>query len=138
MPRLPGRLLAIALLLAAAPAGARVVRYDCTLQVPVSQSWIPKTLRIEQDAGSGRVTVFDPVIRLLVGAPVPGVTAAETARRVAFTWELKNVTAPGTKQRVPALSYTATIRKRTLDITVTMVPSAYDNTFQATGTCRVK
>lgn len=132
------RLVAGALLsLVAGAAWAESVTTVCTLQVGRQQAWVPTQVVIRREKDSDTVLVNDPIILQFVRRPVVGRVKTETATRITFAWELKNIQNDA-GQRVPNFLYRATVQKATGVVKITAIPSGYPTTFSASGHCDVK
>jgi hypothetical protein len=119
---------------AGAAAQAAGVRYDCTFDTGNARdgNWVPSVLVLQHDTGSGKVTVFDPVIKHFNGKPIEGRLSTETNARSEFAWDLNVRTARGADSR---MGYTFVYYKDGRPAKIRVDPRGYDNRFSGEGTC---
>ena len=127
----------IAVLATSVPSMARVVIYTCELDVARSQGWVPEQVLIEHDTATDEVVVTDTVTNHFTGKPSKGEVLFENARRITFSWELRNLQSPS-NQFTPAMKFRGTLQKPPRRISVTATPVGFGNSFRAEGTCQVR
>ncbi len=91
---------------------------------------------IAHDAADRIVSVSDALIQGVTGGPLLGELATDNATRIVFKWTVRNV--PNTSGQNASLSYRATIFKADGRLEMSMRPLNYDNSFSASGTCRIE
>lgn len=112
------------------------VRYDCRFDTGNARdgNWVPEILVLQHDTGSGKVTVFDPVIKHFTGKPIEGRLSAETKARSEFSWVLDVRTVGGASSR---MAYTFVYYKDGRPAKIVAAPGGYDNRFSGEGTCKL-
>ncbi|SFE80704.1 hypothetical protein [Roseivivax sediminis] len=126
------RLLALPLLLLAAPAAATETLV-CALSQHGNGNWIPEILFVGYEDGADTAVVSDPVILHFNGRPMTANIAADNARRITFAWKL---TASDGRHRISAFIYRATYLKGSGRMTISATPAGFSNRFTGQGTCR--
>lgn len=129
--------LAFLAVLGATPAAqAAGLRYDCKFDVGNARdgNWVPEVFVLQHDTASGRVTVFDPVIKHFTGKPIEGQLNAETKGRSEFSWDLNVRTKTGEDSR---MGYTFVYYKDGRPAKIRAEPRGYDNRFSGEGTCKL-
>jgi hypothetical protein len=129
--------LAVLAVLGSAPtAQAEGVRYDCKFDTGNARdgNWVPQVLVLQHDTTSGKVTVFDPVIKSFTGKPIEGQLNTETKARTEFSWDLNVRTKSGADSR---MGYTFVYYKDGRPAKVRAEPRGYDNRFSGEGTCKL-
>jgi hypothetical protein len=123
--------------LSAFAAQARDMTYICTLKVPASQGWVPSQLVILHKDDEPTALVNDPIIAHFVKKPVEAKVVANNRKRIAFTWELKEIV-NREGQETQRFNYRAAYIKTTGKISVSARPDGFSDVFDAYGTCEVK
>lgn len=133
------RRLALVLALLAAPAAAAdTLRYDCKFATGTKRdgNWIPSVLILHHDRGTGRVIVFDPVIKHFVGSPIEARLESENAARRSFAWSF-DTRAGGGRNQTARMGYRMTWYADGRPVRMRAVPSGYDNDFDSEGACKL-
>ena len=120
----------------AAAAQAAGVRYDCRFNTGHVRdgNWVPAILVLQHDTSSGKVTVFDPVIKHFTGVPISGQMTTETRARTEFSWDLDVRTGSGGDSR---MAYTFVYYKDGRPAKLRAEPRGFDNRFSGEGTCKL-
>lgn len=133
--RTPGIGGCIAAVLAAMPAAAAVTRYECNFPENgrLGGGWVPTVVVVQDDDRTGKIMVFDPLIKNFVGVPIEARRGDETVARVTFVWTLET----RVKQQAAKMTYRLTHYRNGRPATVKVLPGGYDNSFSGDGTCKV-
>lgn len=125
-------------LLASLPmnAFAAPVVYVCNIDTNRTNSVFQSQFVIAHDVAERVVSVNDALIQGVSGGPLLGDVASENGTRIVFKWTLRNV--PNSGGQSASLAYRATIFRADGKLDISMRPLNYDNSFSATGTCRVE
>ena len=129
-----GLMAVVVLLGAASVVQAEGVRYDCKFNTGNARdgNWVPEVLVLQHDVKSGKVTVFDPVIKHFTGVPITGRLSTETKARSEFSWDLRVRTPAGGDS---VMGYTFVYYKDGRPAKMRAEPRGYDNRFSGEGTC---
>ena len=121
---------------ATATAQAASIRYNCSFDTGNARdgNWVPAVLVLQHDTTSGKVTVFDPVIKHFTGVPINGQMTTETKARTEFSWDLNVRTQNGADSR---MAYTFVYYKDGRPAKVRAEPRGFDNRFSGEGTCKL-
>lgn len=122
----------------AQPAGAPPFRVMmCELVDESGTGWVPDFLMFtHQDQGpnAGRIEVFDPILRDLVGRPIKAVITNQDRRSLTFGWALAKVTNLS-GQRTERLDYRLTVRISDGSAEMQATAAGYENTMLGRGRC---
>jgi hypothetical protein len=129
--------LALTLLLAALPciAAASPVVYVCDTGTGSEQTYLQGQIYFAYDAEAKVVSVNDAVINHENGGPMDARVSSDNATRLVFSWSLENLR--NSTGQTASWDYRAVFFKATNKFDVSLKPRGYDNSFQASGTCRV-
>ncbi|MGL4320544.1 MAG: hypothetical protein ACRCS3_06740 [Paracoccaceae bacterium] len=112
------------------------VVYVCGVDTGRTSGAFQSQLVIAHDVEERVVSVNDALIQGVTGGPLLGEMASENSRRIVFTWTIPNV--PSGTGQVASLIYRATIFKADGKLQISMRPLSYDNSFNATGSCKTE
>lgn len=130
------RTLAISICLVSTTQQAFADRYVCEMKGTRPGEWIQKDLVIDHDTKTGKVLVSDAVILHYFNRPIEGRVDVDNDRRRTFKWSVEG--AKDSKgQYGPSMDYSATYRKGTGKVSVSMIPVGYANHFKRGGKCKV-
>ena len=108
--------------------------FVCDTETGQQQSLLQDQIVFAYDAEAGKVSVADAAIIALAGGPLAARVSSDNTTRLVFSWTLENVrNATG---QVSTLDYRAVYFKATNQFDVSLKPRGFDNSFQASGTCR--
>jgi hypothetical protein len=110
--------------------------YLCDTDTGRQQSILQDQMAFAYNAESGSVSVSDAVIVSETGGPIDARVSSDNATRLVFTWTLKNLT--NAAGQTVTLDYRAVFFKADNRFDVSLKPRGYDNSFMASGTCRVE
>ena len=120
-----------------APGGSRPVVMMCQMVDDSGTGWVPDFLMLtRQTAGpnTGRIEVFDMVLKTFVGRPIQARVTADTRDSRSYGWALAGVrNAAG--QRTDRLDYRLTVAKADGRAQITATARGYDNTMTGSGRC---
>lgn len=114
-------------------AQGRPVVMLCSFDERNPGGWIPEVVLLTRQE-SGRVEVFDPILRALVGRPIEARVVADNRRERVYGWALAGVRNMN-GQWADRMDFRLTLHKA--DSTATMVISVqdYDNVITGRGVC---
>ncbi len=125
------------LLAQAGPRGSDPVVMMCQMTDDSGTGWVPDFLMLtRQTAGpnTGRIEVFDIVLKTFVGRPIQAQVTADTRDSRSYGWALAGVrNAAG--QRTDRLDYRLTVAKADGRAQITATARGYDNTMTGSGRC---
>ena len=109
----------------------------CQISDDSGTGWVPDFLMLtRQTSGpnAGRIEVFDPVLKTLVGRPIQAQITADTRESRSYGWALAGVrNAAG--QRAERLDYRLTVDKADGRARVTAIAQGYDSNMTGSGVC---
>lgn len=135
--------LAVSMVVATVPAAAlahkaaNLVVYKCSFHNPPPHSAIVGPLFLEMNRKTGKVRVFDPVIKYQVGKPLKARVLTNSDRRLTVRWIIHEArgTLNGKPWRFPGLSYEMSILKPDDNLVLVTRSHAADNSYSARGQC---
>lgn len=129
----------LALTLAPLAAQAAVTIYDCRFSTGTARdgNWIPAVLLLRHDTATGKIVVFDPIIKLFVGTPIEARMTEETPRRVTFSWVVDARNLPREHQAA-RMNYRLNYYRNGQPARMSATPSGYDNDWTGEGTCTLR
>ena len=117
----------------AAQAMATPVIYTCSNASDRQFSILQQQIVISHDEATQQVFVSDPMILSVVGKPLAGKVNSDNAKRIVFSWTVKNVV--NADNKTATLLFKGTYFKRGGKFLISARPLGYDNTFEDQGTC---
>lgn len=111
----------------------------CEITDESGTGWVPEFIILtRQTAGPnlGRIEVFDPILKNLLGRPIQARITAEDGKSRSYGWALAGVRNQS-GQRTERLDYRLTVSRRDGAAQVTATALGYDNTMTGTGVCGV-
>ncbi|KUF09024.1 hypothetical protein [Pseudoponticoccus marisrubri] len=137
MPRLALShvLIGAAAALAAPPAAATIMTYECHVRHTDAREVIQPLIFIAHDDDDDRVVVSDAaILGFNAGQPVEGRLVVENDARVTVAWEVDMRIG----SRTVTMRYRATVVKGSHAFNVVAQPKGYSNIFSRGGRCVVK
>lgn len=140
------RCLVLAALLLAAPAHAQTYapapqgRPDvmmCELVDESGTGWVPDFLMMTRQVSgpqTGRIEVFDPILKDLVRRPIAAVVTGEDRRTRSYGWALAGVRNKS-GQYAQRLDFRLTVSKSDGAAQMVVVAAGYENTMRGQGRC---
>lgn len=120
-------------------AQAAVTIYDCKFATGTARdgNWIPTVLVLRHDTTTGKIVVFDPIIKHFIGTPIDARLAEETAQRTMFSWVVDARNTPRENQAARML-YRLNYYRNGRPARMVASPSGYDNEWTGDGTCTLR
>ncbi|MGV8952958.1 MAG: hypothetical protein ACOH2M_17805 [Cypionkella sp.] len=116
------------------PLSALATVYDCTFSVSRGE-WLPQHVVLEYSAETGDAIVFDEMIKEFVGRAIPATLAAQSAKKISFSWKVRASDKSGNQaMMIMRFAY----YKETREARVTSQAAGYTNVDSAKGSCAVK
>ncbi len=126
------------LALAPMPAAAQApVVMMCRITDESGTGWVPEFIMLTRQTSGphqGRIEVFDPILKDLLGRPIPAQVTADDARARSYGWALAGVR-NRSGQRTERLDYRLTVSKRDGSAQVEATALGYDNVMTGSGVC---
>jgi hypothetical protein len=110
--------------------------YDCKFATGTARdgNWIPTVLVLRHDTATGKVVVFDPIIKHFIGNPIDARLSEETSQRRTFTWVVDARNTPSERQSA-RMAYWLNYYVNGRPARMIAKPSGYDNEWTGDGTC---
>lgn len=109
----------------------------CQIRDESGTGWVPEFLiltRQRSGPNAGRVEVFDPVLKSLLGHPIQAYVTADGARERRYGWALAGVRNQS-GQRTERLDYRLILDKRDGSARIEATAQGYDNAMTGRGVC---
>ncbi len=109
----------------------------CEITDESGTGWVPDFIMLtRQTSGphAGRIEVFDPILKNLLGRPIEAKVTADQRDSRSYGWALAGVKNQS-GQRTERLDYRLTVSRSSGRATLTAVALGYDNTMTGTGIC---
>ncbi len=126
---------AAAVFLSSAAAGA--VTYVCKIKPDAKGAWIPQTLIIDHDEKTGKVLVYDEIIKTFFDKPLPAKVSLDNRKRITFAWTLPEFKVPN-GPTVLRFEFRATFLKKSRKVVMHSHPAGYGDEFTGRGKCRIR
>ena len=120
----------------AGPAFAKPVVYTCHNSSNRNASFLAGQVQISYDAETKQVLVTDDAILSMQGKPLEGKLKSENAKRIVFSWVLRN--AVNSAGQTATLQYMGTYYKADGKFQISMIPLGYRDVYTDQGNCTVK
>jgi len=130
-------ILTVALASLALMAGAASAKtYSCSVTPDSSRHFIPHTLLMNIDDNSGKILIYDDLVKKVVGKPIYGKLSAETGKRITVKWTLHQVY-DDYGESTARFFFRASYYKNSGKLIMSSIPGGWDNMFGGRGLCTV-